>query len=475
MNNKWAFAASIILFTLLTGVFHAFFFPAVFHDIDEATYAYEGQRVLEGKTPYVDFFENKPIGIFYTYALGLALTPHSMDGIRFLSYFAQGFLLALVFHWTRKRFHSTRTGVFATLGVFLLFLHPALEGEAALTEVFALPFLAVAIFSLESLAQTPKKWLRILAMGMGGIAISFSLLSIVPLMGAILLTLKKGKDILIVGIGMLMIPFSWIVYWISTFGVEPIYYAFVTLSQRLMEFNMMNSGNTFWLPLILFLLSPFFLSALASMASVGKKGKLSVKNETFSMVIFLGVWLISSIVSIGIVQRFTPHHFMILSLPIGILAGIGIEKILFSDLQRHAVAFRVVGMGLLSMVILSTFFGALYFAWSPFNVDAERMGNTIQGLTEEGDFIYVWGYRTEIYWFAQRPAPTPFFHTLIMGFDPASPFPLNEIERMKRDFAQSPPQVMAVLNSEFLTNPSTASFFEGYSPHPEHYQLYVKE
>ncbi|MEK6970656.1 MAG: glycosyltransferase family 39 protein [archaeon] len=469
MNEKWAFTGSMILFTLLTGVFHAYFFPEVFHDIDEATYAYDGQRILEGKIPFVDFFENKPIGIYYTYALGLALTPHSMDGVRFLSYLAQGFLLALVFHWSRKRFHSTRTGVFAALGVFLLFLHPALEGEAALTEVFALPFLATALFSLESLTQSPNKRIRALAMVAGGIAISFSFLSIIPLAGAILLFVKKGKEKAILGLGMLIIPFSWLFYWIIAFGVEPIYYAFVTLSHRLIEFNMTEVGEIAWLPLILFFLVPFILLATASMA-FGER-----KEKTNSAIVFLGVWIILGILSIGIVQRFYPHHFMILSIPLGILAGIGIEKILFSPPPRHSMAFRAVGWGLLSMMILSTLFGALHFTWSPYNTDAERMGNTIQGLTEEGDFIYVWGYRTEIYWFAQRHAPTPFVHTLIMGFDSTAPFPADEIARMKRDFTRNPPRVMAVINPEFLTNPSTASFFEGYSPHPEYYQLYVKE
>ena len=77
LNWAWVGLAVVMLITVVV----RWKFINVPFERDEGTYAYFGQLVLDGKIPYVDFYEMKLPGIYYTYALLLAVFGETLEGI----------------------------------------------------------------------------------------------------------------------------------------------------------------------------------------------------------------------------------------------------------------------------------------------------------------------------------------------------------------------------------------------------------
>ena len=118
---------------------------------DEGIYHYFGQLILEGKTPYVDFYEMKPPGLYYSYALLNLIFGSSLKSAHLAFILVNILTIILLFLAVRNLF-DTVTGVIAAAAFSIFSLIPHASGFTtqsehlvALYSVAALYFLTFAI------------------------------------------------------------------------------------------------------------------------------------------------------------------------------------------------------------------------------------------------------------------------------------------------------------------------------------------
>ncbi|GAB4491323.1 MAG: hypothetical protein OHK0031_14500 [Anaerolineales bacterium] len=116
----------------------------VFPSLDSGYYLYTGQQILQGKIPYLDFWESKPPAIFYLNALGLWAGHGTRWGVWALEFFSLALAAALGFDAMRRRWSMPA----AWLGTFtwLIGLNAVLDG-GNLTEEYALPLAFLAFWA----------------------------------------------------------------------------------------------------------------------------------------------------------------------------------------------------------------------------------------------------------------------------------------------------------------------------------------
>jgi 4-amino-4-deoxy-L-arabinose transferase-like glycosyltransferase len=123
---------------------------------DEGEYAYIAWRLGAGETPYLDWFDQKPPGVFWVYRTALAWPGDPLVAIRVAgALFAAGSALAL-FALTRALLGAL-TGAVAALVLVFASADPMIQGAAANTEIFMVPWiLAAALLTLKILgAERP--------------------------------------------------------------------------------------------------------------------------------------------------------------------------------------------------------------------------------------------------------------------------------------------------------------------------------
>ena len=112
---------------------------------DEGEYAYIAWRLAAGETPYLDWFDQKPPGVFLAYRAALALPGDPVVAIRAVAaLFCAGSAVAL-FALGRALLGTAAAGVAALLFVFLS-ADPLLQGSFANTEIFMVPWVLLAAF-----------------------------------------------------------------------------------------------------------------------------------------------------------------------------------------------------------------------------------------------------------------------------------------------------------------------------------------
>jgi len=138
---------------------------------DSGVFLYVGWRLLSGAVPYRDVWDHKPPLIYFTDALGLSFTPHSLWGIWFLQLILIFFTLLVIYKLLDREF-----GVYAALaGTTILTsgLLTILE-KGNVTEEYALVFQALAFLLIISAWKRDfpirsSFWIGLL----GGVAFNF--------------------------------------------------------------------------------------------------------------------------------------------------------------------------------------------------------------------------------------------------------------------------------------------------------------
>ncbi|MDA9564131.1 glycosyltransferase family 39 protein [Flavobacteriales bacterium] len=114
---------------------------------DEGTYTYFGQLILDGKIPYVDFYEMKLPGIYYCYALIIALFGATLEGAH------TGFLivnLLTIFFMFRAGalWFSKIVGLVIATAFAILAMNPHVSGFTTQSEHLVAFFVAAALLIL---------------------------------------------------------------------------------------------------------------------------------------------------------------------------------------------------------------------------------------------------------------------------------------------------------------------------------------
>lgn len=123
---------------------------------DEGIYNYFGQQVLEGKTPYVDFYEMKPLGLYYSYAALNFVFGRSYQASH-AAFMVLNALTVIALFFIGKRLFDSTSGWVVAAAYALLSLGPAVSGFASQSEHIVALFVSVGLLILLRAFESQKK------------------------------------------------------------------------------------------------------------------------------------------------------------------------------------------------------------------------------------------------------------------------------------------------------------------------------
>ncbi len=143
LDFAWVGLAVVMLITLII----RWKFINVPFERDEGTYAYFGQLVLDGKIPYVDFYEMKLPGIYYCYALLVAIFGATLKGMHIGMLVVNLATIYFMFKVAWLWFNRTTAAVVA-LAFSFLSLNPFASGFTTQSEHLVAFFVSAGLLVL---------------------------------------------------------------------------------------------------------------------------------------------------------------------------------------------------------------------------------------------------------------------------------------------------------------------------------------
>ncbi|MHC4067243.1 MAG: glycosyltransferase family 39 protein, partial [Planctomycetota bacterium] len=122
---------------------------------DEGDYAYIAWRLAHGEVPYLDWFDQKPPGVYVTYRAALGLPGDSIVAIRFVAALFAAISSTALFFVVRPLLGAAAATLAAILLGFLS-ADPMIQGPIANTDLFVLPGLVVAAALFLRVISTQK-------------------------------------------------------------------------------------------------------------------------------------------------------------------------------------------------------------------------------------------------------------------------------------------------------------------------------
>jgi 4-amino-4-deoxy-L-arabinose transferase-like glycosyltransferase len=394
---------------------------------DEGFYAAVAQQMLDGGIPYRDAFDNKPPMIFVWYALSFLMFGETVWAPRLLVSLLLSGTTLLVYLQGRLLF-GRQAGLLAALA-FALSIGLAVFETNANTEYFMLLPLVGSVYCFTLAERNSDTRLYLLS----GFLMGFAILTkdtavfILPLLmlvavnrmrlesgwsGATLRALFKPVGGLVLGCGaaglLTILPFvltgtfddmfnALFVYTLDYVGV-------VSWTDRLEAIGKM--------PVFLFWLAgPWaVLSAVAVF-------HLARSRDSGHGLLLIG-WVIATVFGIVAAGRFYDHYYVALLPVLALLVPLGLRGMQEAGpFSRRAIAV-VVALSLVPMLVAS---GHIYLQpnadarhtakypndeRSVWETQGDQLGAWLAARTSPDDYIYNFGFHSEIYFHADRQSPT---------------------------------------------------------------------
>jgi hypothetical protein len=131
---------------------------------DEGIYGYIGKLILEGKTPYKDFYEQKFPGLFYFYGTMVWLFGDTVKGLH-TGFMYLNLLSIILIYFAAERLFSPIAGIISAITFAFVSLTPNLSGFTIQAEHGVAFFIALGIF-FYALYSKKGKWYYNLLMGL---------------------------------------------------------------------------------------------------------------------------------------------------------------------------------------------------------------------------------------------------------------------------------------------------------------------
>jgi hypothetical protein len=151
--SKWKPSTYDIIFSICLGliILAIYLLRINFLDIplerDEGDYALAGKLILEGAKPYVDVFEQKPPGLFYSYALVASLFGTTVAGFK-MGFMVVNMLTVALIALGIRLLINPLAGIVGAATFAILSLNPYASGYAIQAEHLLIFFVSIAFFSL---------------------------------------------------------------------------------------------------------------------------------------------------------------------------------------------------------------------------------------------------------------------------------------------------------------------------------------
>jgi len=423
-------------------------------DWDESLYMLVSQSVLNGKLPYVEIWDNKPVGIYLIYVLSFLFFGKSVFTIRLISCIAIAVTCYILYHLGRLFENQGKLIGFIAALIYIVAILKN-DGAAANTEIFFIPFVTAAYYLTFTqqlrLNYQPTGWKYFVIGLLMGIAFIIKYVVIYDLFAILLLlaiqtrssslqrsdrNLSTIRVLSIVLLGVLL-PFLLMTGFFTVAGYfSDFFYANFTankirnidrnfsLSVILQTFQSQLCLNIpLWLCFGLTFLLPF-----ARALSWTERKVLRL----------LAIWIVIPLLGIFLTfkVRFYAHYFLPLLPPLSLITAFFLVKVLLGrqpKVSATALTERsskyLYKQSLLLMVAvasLTSFYGisslkknAAFFYFSglkgiPHYEDkAAEVAEYLQDRITPNDYIYVADYDPVVYFLSNAQIPTkyayPFF------------------------------------------------------------------
>ncbi len=400
---------------------------------DEGGYAYIAWRMQLGEMPYLDWFDQKPPGIYAVYGLALGVADHAVVAIRALAAVFSAVSSIALFHLVRALL-GVGAGLVAALLLAFLSADPMIHGSIANTELFMLPGIIVAtLLVLRAIDSAKVPIVTSLAAGVAiGIAIAFKQVAAlnVPFFLLAFGLRVRGPDrwrrlavfTTWMGLGVALV-WGPILGWLqlrgalaaaidATFLHNLSYAGALALSRRL---ELLIAYGTPMLP------SQGIAWALAVLGLVG----LARSRNRFAA-LFLAGWALVSAAGVSASGHYFPHYFQQL-LPV--IAALAAAAVWGGCGKVEPPRWRVAAVGCLALApLLLT--AMLFWTLSseaairriyPHNAFATMpaIASEIESITEADDTVFLFGSEPEVLFYARRASATRYIYL----FPLFGPFP----------------------------------------------------
>ena len=391
---------------------------------DEGEYAYIAWRMTLGETPYLDWFDQKPPGIFAAYRVALSLADDAVIGFRALAaVFSAASSIAL--YYLVRGLLGVGAGLMSSLLLAFLLADPRIHGSIANTELFMLPGIIFAtLLVLRAIESEKTPIAASLAAGLSiGLAIAFKQVAVlnVPFFLLAFGLRVRGPDRwrrlaaftgwMAVGVALVWGP---ILAWLhlrgalgaaidATFLHNLSYAGALSMSRRL--------------ELLVAYATPLLASQGVAwvLAALGLMG-LACRRDRFPA-LFLAGWAIVGAAGVSVSGHYFPHYFQQLLPAIAALAG---AAILAGRGSREPSRWRVALIGCLALapLVLTAFsFWMLSPAAAirgiyPHNSfeDMPAIAREIESITNPDDSVFVFGTEPELLFYARRASATRYIY-----------------------------------------------------------------
>ena len=397
---------------------------------DEGEYAYMGQLLLQGILPYIEAYNMKFPGIYFIYAIILAIFGEESSSIHF-SLLLVNLGTSILIFLLGKRLLNRTVGMVASVSFLMVTLSPSIQGLWANSEHFLVAFAIAGILLMFIAVEKDHLGILFLSGLLLGSAflikqpgVFFALFGIVylswMLKGKLPVSLKEfclRVGVFIFGILMpiasVMILYSitgnFGAFWFWTFEYAFQYASLISVSQgmTLLQMRLVEIGIPNF---------PIALGALLGLTALMFNKDLKPKR------VFLYGFFIASFLAICPGFYFRPHYFVLLVPAVCLLTGTGIhwlaQKITPSNKRWVALSCVVAVLVVYPLATQRKFIFQLspleasraVYGINPFP-EAVEIASYIEENTDEEDMIAVIGSEPQIYFYSKRRAATGFLYT----------------------------------------------------------------
>jgi len=436
-EEKFAYAG-LALIVLLIFLIRSKFLLIPF-ERDEGAYSYYGKLLLEGKTPYVDFYEQKFPGVFYFYAFIVMLFGETVKDLH-MGFIFLNIATTIILFFAAKKLFNSLAAIITALTFAFVSLTPIISGFTIQSEHGVAFFSSLGIL-FYVLARQNKKWFYYLLMGlsMGAAFMTKTTGVFMALWGGLILLIdfffgneRKIKNIIsslgwyavggfsVIGILFLLIflkgSFEQMIFW--TIDIPKYYVNRVPLEEGLKYFDYTKTA--------IFQFNKFlWVHALFAVLIIIVKG---IKWNTKLLIITLGIFSFMTIVP-G--YYFYGHYWIQLVPGVSILAGatfFAIQTLLKTQFKIESKYVAYAYIGLFVILIYSHleknktyYFKPNYdlimrstYGYNPFPETME-IAKYINANSKPEDQVAVIGSEPEFYIYTNKKAPSRhiFFSTIV--------------------------------------------------------------
>lgn len=434
----------LIVFLVLGAALPILTFPL---GLDQGIFAVIAQEINAGRQPYIDAFDIKPPAIFYLYAFSLRLFGNTTPAIRALDLLFAPLIMLLLFNLTRQ-LANYRAGLWAALFFGTIYFREDFWTLSQNDGLANLPMILAAFFAIQASLHTPPgsrkaMWLAALSGIFSAVTLYFKypyVVFVAGLIGGQLYLRRKTPRRLIwreaaaFAGGGLLIGLGVLVYFASV-GVLDMFietsntntgYTSVYQDVELIQGGMRRAiiGLVFswwWLIGLALLWIPF--------------SRWEPRRPHQWVVIWL--WLLAALVAVLMQTRGYRYHWLPLLAPLAILGGESIDRLLISILQRwnsrQIAPYYLRMASLLTLLLIGSitlqtwqksfayirgeesrldYYERFRFGRSFEAVDSYRVADYLEENLPEGQTVYIWAMRAEIYFLAEIVPPSRFVHIL---------------------------------------------------------------